>query len=51
LDELDEKPNYTKISKERTARKMTHYLNHLTKQLCSMDSKCLVLNVNHMCKK
>jgi len=40
-----------KILKERTTRNRTHFLKHFTKQLCSMDSKCLVLGVNHMCKK
>jgi hypothetical protein len=29
------------ILKERATRQRIHFLNHLTKILCSMDSKCL----------
>jgi hypothetical protein len=39
------------ILKEKVARKRTHFINHLTKKLCSMGSKCLVLAVGHMCRK
>jgi hypothetical protein len=43
LDELDEKPNHSKISsleilKERALRRRTHFENHLIKKLCSMVS-------------
>jgi hypothetical protein len=56
LDELDEKLNYTKISKswnfeKKGARKKANFFNHLTKQLCSMGPKCLALGGGHMCKK
>jgi len=30
------------ILKERVAKKRIHFLNHLTKTLCSMGSKCFV---------
>jgi hypothetical protein len=39
------------ILKERVARKMTHFFNHLIKNLCSMGSKCLALDASHRCKK
>jgi hypothetical protein len=54
---FDEKPNQTKkkqsfeILKEKVARQNTHFLNHLIKKLCSMGSKCFVLDANHMCRK
>jgi hypothetical protein len=56
LDEFDEKPNHSKISnleilKERVAKQMTHFKNHLIKKICSMGSKCLTLDVSHMCRK
>ncbi len=28
-----------------------HFFNHLTKELCSMGSKCLALDPSHMCRK
>ncbi len=34
--------------KEWAARQRTYLLNHLIKQLCSMGSKCLALDVDHM---
>jgi L-lactate utilization protein LutB len=37
--------------KERASRQKTHVFNHLTKQLCSMGSKCLTLGACHMCRK
>jgi len=37
--------------KEKAYRKMIHFLNHLTKKLCSMGSKCRASIVNRMCKK
>jgi hypothetical protein len=56
LYELDEKPNIQKfqsleILKERATKKMNHFLNHLTKTLCSMGSECLTLGGCHMCRK
>jgi hypothetical protein len=39
------------ILKERVARQRIHFLNHLIKKLYLMGSKCLALNVGHMCKK
>jgi hypothetical protein len=36
------------ILKERVARQRTHFKNHLMKKICSMGSKCLVLDVGHM---
>jgi hypothetical protein len=46
LDELDENQIIQKIQsleilKEKVARKMTYFFNHLTRQLCSMCSKSL----------
>jgi hypothetical protein len=35
--------------KERVAREKTHSLNHVVKNICSMGSKCLTLDVGHMC--
>jgi hypothetical protein len=37
-----------KILKERAARQRTHFFNHLIKTLCSMGSKYLTLNENHI---
>jgi hypothetical protein len=62
LDELDEKPNHTKMSKSRNferrvTRQRTHSFNHLIEKLCSMGSKCLILSVwvtcagNNLAKK
>ncbi len=39
------------ILKERVARQRIHFSNHLIKKLCSMGSKCLALNVGHICRK
>jgi len=39
------------ILQERATRQRIHFLNHLTKTLCSMDWKCLVLDASHMCRK
>jgi hypothetical protein len=39
------------ILKERATRQRTCLKNHLIKNLCQMGSKCLTLNVGHMCKK
>jgi hypothetical protein len=39
------------ILKERVVKQKIHLKNHLIKKLCSMGSKCLVLDVGHMCKK
>jgi hypothetical protein len=36
------------ILKERSARQMAHFKNHLIKKLCSMGSKCLALDASHM---
>jgi hypothetical protein len=56
LNELDEKPNHTKISKflnfeGKVTRQRIHFFNHLMKKKCSMGSKCLALDASHMCKK
>jgi hypothetical protein len=39
------------ILKEKAVRKKIHFLNYLTKKLCSMSSKCLALGAHHMCNK
>ncbi len=39
------------LLKERVARQRIRLKNHLIKKLCSMGSKCLALDVGHMCKK
>jgi hypothetical protein len=39
------------ILKEKATRQMTHFCNHLAKQLCTMGSKHLTLGANHMCRK
>ncbi len=39
------------ILKENVTRKRIDFKNHLTKQICSMGSKCIALGVDHMCKK
>ncbi len=36
------------ILKEKAASQNNYFLNHLIKNLCSMGSKCLTLNANHM---
>jgi hypothetical protein len=36
------------ILKERGIRERTHFKNHLIKKICSVGSKCLVLDVGHM---
>ncbi len=38
------------ILKERVTKQKTHLKNHLIQKLCSMGSKCLILNARHMCK-
>jgi hypothetical protein len=50
-NQIIQKFHSLEILKEMAARQRTHFLNHLIKQLCSMGSKCLVLDVGHMCKK
>ncbi len=52
LDELDEKPNHSKISKSwnfegKGCKAKNSFKNHLTKKLCSMDSKYLTLGAGH----
>jgi hypothetical protein len=37
--------------KERVTRQNTHLKNHLIKKKCSIGSKCLALDVGHMCRK
>jgi hypothetical protein len=39
------------ILKERVTRQRTHLKNHLIKKLCSINSKCLALDVGHIRKK
>jgi hypothetical protein len=39
------------ILKERATRQRTHFKKHLIKKKCSMGSKCLALDVGHMCRK
>jgi hypothetical protein len=36
------------ILKERDGRQKTHLKNHLIKKLCSLGSKCLASDANHM---
>ncbi len=56
LYELDEKPNYTKISKSwnfegKGYKEKDSFFNHLTKKICSIGSKCLAWSASHMCMK
>ncbi len=56
LEELDEKPNYTKIFKSwnfegKVCKEKDSFFWPFDKKLCSMGSKCLALGVDHMCKK
>jgi hypothetical protein len=56
VDELDEnqitqKFQSLEILKESGARQRIHFINHLINKLCLMGSKCLALNVGHMCMK
>jgi len=39
------------ILKERDVRQRIHFLNHLTKKLCSMGLECLALGVGHRYRK
>ncbi len=39
------------ILKERATRQRTHFVNHLTKTLCSMGSQCLAIGARNMCRK
>ncbi len=39
------------VLKERVARRRVHFFNHLIEKMCSMGSKCLALDVGHMCRK
>jgi hypothetical protein len=50
-NQIIQKCQSLEISKERASRQRTHFLNHLTKTLCSMGSKCVALGASHMCKK
>jgi hypothetical protein len=45
-NQIIQKCQSLEILKERT-----HFLNHLTNELCSMGSKCLAIDVGHMCRK
>jgi hypothetical protein len=40
-----------KVLMERAKGQRIHLKNHLIKKKCSMGSKCLALDVDHMCKK
>jgi hypothetical protein len=56
LDELDEEPNHTKMSKFQNfegkgCKAKDSFFNHLTKYIYSMGAKCLALSASHMCKK
>jgi predicted nucleic acid-binding protein len=56
LGELDEKLNHAKFSiflnfEKKNCKVDFFFKNHLTKQLCSMSSKCLALCASHICKK
>jgi hypothetical protein len=56
LDELDEKPNHTKISKSwnfegKDYKAKDSFLKPFDKKKCLMGSKCVALDVGHMCKK
>jgi hypothetical protein len=35
---------------KRATKQRTHLKNHLIKKLCSMGSKCLILDASHMCR-
>ncbi len=50
-NQIKQKFQSFEILKERVARQRDHFLNHLIKQLCLMDSKYFSLNANHMCRK
>jgi lipoate-protein ligase B len=39
------------ILKGRVAKQKTHFLKSFDKKICSMGSKCLTLDANHMCRK
>jgi hypothetical protein len=56
LDEFDEKPIQTKNSKSsnfegKGCKAKYSFKKPFDKKLCSMGSKCLALDVGHMCKK
>jgi hypothetical protein len=46
-NQIIQKCQSLEILKEKVARQRTYFLNHLTKKLCSMDSKYLTLGVGH----
>jgi len=50
-NQIKQKFQNLEILKERATRQRIHFFNHLIKIICSMGSKCLALNANHMCKK
>ncbi len=56
LDELDEKPNHTKISKswnfeKKGCKAKDSFFKPFDKKKHLVGSKCLALDVGHMCKK
>jgi len=56
LYELDEKPNYTKISKSlkfegKGCKEKDPFFLTIWQKKCSMGSKCLAWGVGHMCKE
>jgi len=50
-NKIKQKFQNLEILKERAAKQRTHFKNHLIKKSCSMSSKCLILDVGHMCMK
>jgi hypothetical protein len=51
LGEVGEKPNQTKISKSSNFERKGFKANDSFLKPFSMRSKCLALNVGHMCRK
>ncbi len=50
-NQIIQKYQSLEILKEKASRQMIHFLNNLTKTLCSMGSKCVALGANYMCRK
>jgi hypothetical protein len=50
-NQIKQKFQSLKILKERVARQRTQFLNNFIKKSCLMSSKCLALDVGHMCMK
>jgi hypothetical protein len=50
-NKIKQKFQNLEILKKRATKQRTHFKNHLIKKSCSMNSKCLILDVGHMCMK